>query len=64
MSFDSEVPTMPSEFMGAFTKAGGYTTTTPRKWTKQEIEWLFYLNRHFAATHTLCYLRNTIVVFF
>lgn len=34
-----EIPIIPSEFLGEHNKNCGYTTTTPRKWTKEEIEW-------------------------
>lgn len=30
---------MPKEFYGEYTKSCGYTKTSPRKWTKGEIEW-------------------------
>lgn len=35
-----EIPIMPSEYLGGYGKNCGYTTTTPRKWTDKEIEWL------------------------
>lgn len=33
------VPMMPEEYKGDMKNGGGYTTTSPRKWTKEEIEW-------------------------
>lgn len=38
-----EVPPMPEEYMGNQTGWGGITTTTPREWTNEEIEWIGYL---------------------
>lgn len=34
------VPKMPEEFKGVTNKNGGYTDSAPRKWTKQEIEFV------------------------
>lgn len=34
-----EIPIIPNEYLGVHNKSCGYTTTTPRKWTKEEIEW-------------------------
>lgn len=34
-----EIPIIPSEYLGEHNKGCGYTITTPRKWTKEEIEW-------------------------
>ena len=34
-----DIPIMPDEYKGVENKKGGYTTTTPRKWTEKEIEW-------------------------
>lgn len=31
---------MPEEYKGKIEKGGGFTTTTPRKWTEMEIEWM------------------------
>ena len=35
-----EVPFIPKEYIGEYSKNCGYTTTTPRKWTKDEIKWV------------------------
>jgi hypothetical protein len=35
-----DIPMMPDEFKGATTTNGGYTKTSPRKWTDKEIEWV------------------------
>jgi DNA-binding CsgD family transcriptional regulator len=34
-----DIPIIPDEYKGEHNKNCGYTTTTPRKWTKEEIEW-------------------------
>lgn len=34
-----EIPIIPCEYKGEYNKSCGYTTTKPRKWTKEEIEW-------------------------
>lgn len=31
---------MPQEYKGRVEKGGGYTTTSPRKWTEMEIVWM------------------------
>lgn len=36
----NNIPKIPKEYLGTYTKTCGYTTTTPRKWTTKEIEWL------------------------
>lgn len=37
------IPKMPEEYRGEVNKPGGYTRTAPRKWTKEEIDWLLKL---------------------
>lgn len=34
-----EIPIMPKEYKGIITTSGGYTSTQPRKWTKEELDW-------------------------
>lgn len=34
------VPRMPEEYKGQTNKNGGYTTSSPRVWTKHELEWV------------------------
>ena len=34
-----EIPIMPESYKGDYGASCGYTTTAPRKWTKEEIEW-------------------------
>jgi len=34
---------LPKEFMGCETKNGGFTKNTPRKWTKEEVDWALML---------------------
>lgn len=36
----NQIPMMPKEYYGEYKKSGGYVKTTPREWTKQEIEWV------------------------
>ncbi len=36
----NNIPKIPKEYLGTYTKACGYTITTPRKWTTNEIEWV------------------------
>lgn len=38
------IPIMPAEYAGAMTTGGGYTISQPRKWTKDEINWLKDMN--------------------
>lgn len=37
------IPKMPEAYRGEVNKPGGYTRTAPRKWTKEEIDWLLKL---------------------
>ncbi len=37
------IPKMPEEYKGNIKKNCGYTNTTPREWTKKEIEWVNFL---------------------
>lgn len=37
--FEAEKLEVPSEFIGQYKKSGGYTSTTPREWTEQELNW-------------------------
>lgn len=41
----SGVPMMPTEYIGEQLKGCGYTETIPRKWTPQEIDWMFSLRK-------------------
>ena len=34
------IPKMPEEYKGKVNKNGGYTTSSPREWTSQEIAWV------------------------
>ena len=34
-----KIPKIPNEYLGEYGKNCGYTTTNPRKWTKEEIKW-------------------------
>lgn len=34
------IPKMPEEYKGVTHKSGGYTTSEPRVWTKEEIAWI------------------------
>ena len=51
-----KVPKMPDEYKGETIKNGGYTTSTPRKWTAKELEWVRdlsekgYSNREIAES--------------
>jgi len=38
--FDLPPLVMPEEFLGQIKKSGGYTKTTPREWTAEEISWI------------------------
>ncbi len=41
----SNVPMMPTEYIGCKLTGGGYTETTPRKWTPQEIDWILSMQK-------------------
>lgn len=40
---NKNVPLMPKEYKGELVKNGGYTISTPRKWTDEEIKWALSL---------------------
>ena len=44
-----EIPKIPQEYLGKYSKNCGYTTSNPREWTPKEIEWVKDLsNRGFS----------------
>lgn len=43
------IPKLPDEYKGQHTKNGGYTSTTPRQWTDEELKWIVDLkNKGFS----------------
>lgn len=43
---DKEIPMMPDEFYGDYTKKNAYVKNTPRKWTKDEVDWCSNLSEN------------------